>query len=125
MIELTPRKIRAIFTLVLVLIIHLIFDVLYRPMAYSTNLSDLGLKDSFTQVTAVLGISLLIVIVEKEKTTTTRSGNFFLAIVPVIAMITYEFIQILIPSLRFDFQDLFFTLGGGIFAWLIQRIVVR
>lgn len=73
--------------MVLVLIIHLSFDALYRPMAYSANLHDLGLKDSFTQITAVLGISLLIVIVEKEKTTTTRSGNYFLAIIPVLAMI--------------------------------------
>lgn len=111
--------------LVSVICIHLALDVLYRPMAYSRNLSDFGLKDSFTQITAVIGISLLIVLFEKDKLTTGRMGLFFLTIVPVVAMLSYEFIQFFIPPLRFDVQDLIFTLVGGILAWFIQSLIVR
>lgn len=111
--------------LVSVIIIHLALDILYRPMAYFQNLSDFGLKDSFTQITAVIGISLLIVVFEKDELTTGRMGLFFLTIVPVLAMLSYEFIQMLIPPLRFDAQDLIFTLAGGVFAWFIQSLIIR
>jgi hypothetical protein len=56
-------------------------------MAYSRNLSDFGLKDSFTQITAVIGISLLIVVFEKDKLRTGRMGQIFLILVPVVAML--------------------------------------
>jgi hypothetical protein len=125
MIPFRPRKIRALIALVSVICIHLALDVLYRPMAYYRNLIDFGLKDSFTQITAVIGISLLIVLFEKDKLTTGRMGQIFLTLVPVVAMLSYEFIQLLIPPLRFDVQDLIFTLVGGILAWFIQSLIVR
>ena len=49
MIQLTPRKVRAIILLVLVVLIHLMLDLIYRPMAYSLGLSDFGLKDSLRE----------------------------------------------------------------------------
>jgi len=125
MIPLTPRKVRAIILLVLVVLIHLMLDLIYRPMAYSLGLSDFGLKDSFTQITAVMGISLLMVVFEKEKITTGKMGKAFLTGVPVIAMLIYEFIQLLTSSLRFDIQDLVFTLVGGVFVWIIQSKIVK
>ena len=125
MIPFRPRKIRAFIVLVSVILIHLALDVLYRPMAFSQNLSDFGLKDSFTQITAVIGISLIIVLFEKDKLTTGRTGQIFLTVVPVVAMLGYEFIQLLIPSLSFDIQDLIFTLVGGLCAWFIQILIVR
>lgn len=125
MIQLTPRKVRAIILLVLVVLIHLMLDLIYRPMACSLGLSDFGLKDSFTQITAVMGISLLMVVFEKEKITTGKMGKAFLTAVPVIAMLIYEFIQLLTSSLRFDIQDLVFTLVGGVFVWIIQSKIVK
>lgn len=87
MIPFRPRRIRSVIVLVSVILIHLSLDVLYRPMAYSRNLSDFGLKDSFTQITAVIGISLLIVVFEKDKLRTGRMGQIFLILVPVVAML--------------------------------------
>lgn len=125
MIPLTPRKVRAIILLVLVVLIHLMLDFIYRPMAYSLGLNDFGLKDSFTQITAVMGISLLMVVFEKEKITTGKMGKVFLTVVPVIAMLIYEFIQPLTSSLRFDIRDLGFTLVGGVIVWIIQSKIVK
>ena len=87
MIPFGQRKIKSLIILVTVILIHLALDILYRPMAFSQNLNDFGLKDSFTQITAVIGISLIIVLVEKEKVTIGRSGQIFLTIVPVVAML--------------------------------------
>ena len=123
MSQLAPKKIKAIILLVVVIIIHLVLDLLYRPMSYSKNINDFGLKDSFTQITSVIGISLLMVLLEKDNLTTGRSGKVFLTLVPVVAMISYEFVQLLLPSLRFDMQDLIFTLVGGVFTWFIQGIL--
>ena len=125
MIPFGQRKIRSLIILVTVILIHLALDILYRPMAFSQNLNDFGLKDSFTQITAVIGISLIIVLVEKEKVTIGRSGQIFLTIVPVVAMLGYEFIQLLIPTQSFDNQDIIFTLLGGVFIWFIQSKIVN
>lgn len=111
--------------LVSVIIIHLALDILYRPMAYSKNINDFGLKDSFTQISSVIGISLLMVLIEKENFTTGRSGKVFLTLVPVVAMISYEFVQLLMPPLMFDTQDLIFTLVGGVFTWFIQGVLSK
>lgn len=121
--QLGPKKIKAIILLVAVVIIHLLLDLYYRPMAYSKNINDFGLKDSFTQISSVIGISLLMVLFEKENFTTGRSGRVFLTLVPVVAMISYEFVQLLLPPLRFDTQDLIFTLVGGVFTWFIQGVL--
>lgn len=118
--QLGPKKIKAIILLVAVVIIHLLLDLYYRPMAYSKNINDFGLKDSFTQISSVIGISLLMVLFEKENFTKGKSGRVFLTLVPVVAMISYEFVQLLLPPLRFDTQDLIFTLVGGVFTWFIQ-----
>lgn len=121
--QLGPKKIKAIIFLVAVVIIHLLLDLYYRPMAYSKNINDFGLKDSFTQISAMIGISLLMVLFEKENFTTGKSGRVFLTLVPVVAMISYEFVQLLLPPLRFDTQDLIFTLVGGVFTWFIQGVL--
>jgi len=123
--QLGPKKIKAIILLVAVVIIHLLLDLYYRPMAYSKNINDFGLKDSFTQITSVIGISLLMVLIEKENFTTGRSGKVFLTLVPVVAMISYEFVQLLLSPLRFDMQDLIFTLMGGVFTWFIQGVLSK
>lgn len=111
--------------LVLVVMGHLVLDLLYRPFAYSEDFYDFGLKDSFTQITAVLGISLLIVLFEKDKTTTGRAGSVFIIVVPVIAMLLYEWLQSLIAPLSFDKQDLVYTIIGGFVCWMMQWKLVK
>ena len=123
--QLAPKKIKAIILLVAVVIIHILLDLYYRPMAYSKNINDFGLKDSFTQITSVIGISLLMIFIEKENFTKGRSGKVFLTLVPVVAMISYEFVQLLLPPLRFDMQDLIFTFVGGVFTWFIQGVLSK
>lgn len=123
--QLAPKKIKAIILLVAVVIIHILLDLYYRPMAYSKNINDFGLKDSFTQITSVIGISLLMILIEKENFTKGRSGKVFLTLVPVVAMISYEFVQLLLPPLRFDMQDLIFTFVGGVFTWFIHGVLCK
>ena len=119
--SLSNRKTRAIIALIVVIIIHLALDLLYRPLAYERFWNDFGLKDSFTQITSVIGISLLMVIFEKEEAWNGKTGKIFLVVVPVIAMIIYEFLQIYITASRFDKQDLIFTLIGGVFVAVVQH----
>ena len=123
--SLGTAQIRSMVTLIVVIILHVVLDTVYRPIAYSHSFQDLGFKDSFTQVTSVIGISSLMVILEKEKTWDSKTGKFLLVIIPVIAMVIYEFIQRYIPASKFDPQDLLYTFVGGIFAAFIQSKVIR
>jgi len=118
-------KIRTIILLVFLIGIHLSMDMLYRPFAYLHSIEDFGVKESFTQITSVIGISLLMVLFEKENTWKSKIGKVFLFLIPVVAMVIYEFIQLYIPDSRFDTQDLLYTGIGGVFAALIQIKVVR
>ena len=111
--------------LIPVIVIHLALDILYRPLAYRHSFQDFGFRDSFTQITAVIGISLLMVILEREDAWDGRVGRLFLIIIPVIAMVVYEFIQLSISTLRFDPQDLLYTLIGGIVAGFIQFKIIK
>jgi hypothetical protein len=83
------------------------------------------IKPLYYYSVAVIGISLIIVLVEKEKVTIGRSGQIFLTIVPVVAMLGYEFIQLVILTQSFDNQDIIFTLLGGVFIWFIQSKIVN
>lgn len=123
--NLSNKKIRATVLLTLVVGIHLLLDILYRPFAYTNSLQDFGLKDSFTQITSVIGISLLMVLLEKESAWEGKRGKILLILTPIIAMVIYEFVQRFMPIAKFDLQDLVYTLVGGIFVVFIQFKIIR
>ena len=123
--NLSIKKIRTLIVFVFLIGIHLSLDMLYRPFAYHHSIKDFGIKESFTQITSVIGISLLMVLFEKENTWKGKTGKVFLFLIPVIAMVIYEFIQLYMPASKFDLQDILYTGIGGVFAALIQRKVIR
>lgn len=85
MIAHSKKKSKVLILLIINIIVHFILDKLYRPTAYSQTLYDFGIKDSFTQITSVIGISLLMVLFEKEETWHGKTGRLVLIIVPVVA----------------------------------------
>jgi hypothetical protein len=99
--------------------VHLILDFVYRPWAVANAIFDLGFKYSFSQITSVIGISLLIFLIEKDSNWKTWYGKAFLVIVPVMAMILYEFIQMYLEYSTFDPNDLWYTLMGEFGAYII------
>lgn len=125
MLSLSPRKIRSAVVLIFVIVLHLVLDILYRPLAYGRSFQDLGFKDSFTQITSVIGISLLMILLEKENAWNGRMGKLFLIVIPVISMIVYEYFQQFIAGSKFDLQDILYTLIGGGFIWFIQFKIVK
>ncbi len=120
-----PKKKKAILILIPLILTHIVIDTSYRPLAYINSFNDLGFKDSFTQITAVIGISLLMIIFEKKDTWNGKIGKIFLTVIPIIAMIFYEIIQIFTDSLTFDLQDIIYTLIGGIFNGIIQFKIIK
>lgn len=125
MLCLSPRKKRSGGILIFVIVLHLALDILYRPLAYNRSFQDLGIKDSFTQITSVIGISLLMILLEKDNAWKGRMGKIFLIVVPVMAMIGYEYFQQFIEASKFDPQDILYTLIGGFFLGFIQLKIVR
>lgn len=123
--SINSHKKKALFILIPLIVTHILLDIYYRPLAYINSFNDLGLKDSFTQITAIIGISLLMIIFEKEDTWYGKTGKIFLIIIPMIAMIIYEIIQIFIKRQTFDLQDIIYTLIGGIFIGIIQFKIIR
>lgn len=123
--SLSPRKKRSLAFLIMVIVVHLGLDLLYRPFAYSHSIQDLGFKDSFTQITSVIGISLLMVLFEKEEAWNNRAGKMLLIIVPVVSMVIYEYIQSFIHTSKFDQQDILYTLVGGLFIGTLQIGIFR
>ncbi|WP_375582547.1 hypothetical protein [Cyclobacterium xiamenense] len=120
-----PKKIRAILFLIPLVIVHLLLDFFYRPMAYSYSFNDFGFKDSFTQLTAVPGISFLMILFEKDDTWSGTTGKIFLVIIPVMAMLMYEAIQPFISKSTFDQLDILYTLLGGLANSILQFKIMR
>jgi hypothetical protein len=59
MTRLSNRKSRALIVLIVVVIVHLLLDLVYRPIAFINEIDDWGIKESFTQITSVIEISVL------------------------------------------------------------------
>ena len=111
------------FVLGSALIVHLMLDFIYRPWALDHGPSDFGLASSFTQATAVVGISAVMVLVERTGFWRDKAHEALLAIAPTLAMLGYECIQPWLPWGTFDPMDLIWTIGGGVLAWGIKLVV--
>jgi hypothetical protein len=114
---------RAAAVLVAAVALHLLLDLLYRPWALGRDSGDFGLASSFTQATAVVGISAVMVLVERTGFWRDKAHEALLAIAPTLAMLGYECIQPWLPWGTFDPMDLIWTIGGGVLAWGIKLVV--
>jgi glycopeptide antibiotics resistance protein len=116
---------KLIISIVLLIVIHLLADKFYRPWVIDNSISDFGMANSYTQITAVLGISILMVVFEKDSQWEGFFGKLILITTPVISMIVYEFLQNYLPWGTFDVKDIWFTLIGGLIAILVHNTVLK
>ncbi len=108
-------KIKLHATLMLLVIIgfHLLLDHLYRPLQFKSGHFDLGFAGSFTQITASIGIAMLMIIRDTHQldhAAALQRQRYFYSVVPVFAMTAYELVQIWYPIATFDATDLLYCL---------------
>lgn len=120
----TVRR-RALFLLPIIVGVHLWLDLVYRSWVQAFGWNDWGLAASFTQITAILGIACLMVLREWRDSVTEPPPQVFFIMVPALAMVAYEVLQIWLPT-TFDTQDLIYCLiGGAINGLMLKTIVFR
>ena len=103
--------------------LHLALDLVYRPWALERQPIDLGLAGSFTQVTAVVGVSALMVLLESRALWRDRLNESLVVVAPTVGMLGYEMLQRWLPWATFDEADLAWTLVGAVAAWVVKRAV--
>ncbi len=118
----TVRR-RALFLLPIIVGVHLWLDLVYRDWVKAFGWNDWGLADSFTQITAILGIACLMVLREWRDSVPEPPPQIFFFLVPVLAMAGYEVLQIWLPA-TFDRQDLIYCLIGAAINGLILKTIV-
>lgn len=114
---------RALAVAVGIVAIHLWMDLVYRAWVGKFGWNDAGLAESFTQITAILGIACVMVWIEHRPKIIEPPPFVFFAAVPVIAMAGYELLQIWLPA-TFDVQDLLYCAVGGVINILMLRYFV-
>jgi len=107
----------------IVLLAHLALDIVYRPWAFERQPIDLGLAGSFTQVTAVVGVSALMVLLESRALWRDRLNESLVVVAPTAGMLGYEVLQRWLPWTTFDPADLAWTVVGAVVAWAVKRAV--
>ena len=111
----SPRRI-AMIVVAGVTCLHLGLDLLYRPWAWHSGVPDLGLADSFSNLTAVIGCSTLMVLTDRTENPPALADRGLRVVAPVIGIAAYEVLQQWLPWGTFDIQDLLWTAWGGLIA---------
>jgi hypothetical protein len=109
-------------TLLAVIVLHLSLDIFYRPWIFGNGINDYGFAASFTQCTAIFGITCIMLLVEYRPSSVAKPPMpfAFFVFIPVLAMTLYEFLQILLPA-TFDWMDLVYCLIGGVLNALLLK----
>ena len=116
----------AFFVLILVIALHLFLDFVYRPFQLKRGFFDFAFAGSFTQITAIIGIAMIMIIAEFGKSDVVAQSPYFFIVVPTVAMIVHELLQIWYPISTFDWLDLFYcVLGSLITSPIVRRIVPK
>jgi hypothetical protein len=118
-----PLPIPALAVAVITAGVHVALDLVYRPWAWRKQFADLSFADSFTNFTSVIGLSAVMVLVERRKMWTDPWQAWLVVVAPVVAMIAYEFLQPLLPWGTFQVSDLVWTAIGGLAVVLLKRWV--
>ena len=96
--------------------LHLALDLLYRPWAWRSGVVDFGLADSFSNLTAVVGCSALMVLTDRAESPPALADRSLRVVAPAIGIAAYEMLQRWLPWGTFDIQDLLWTAWGGLVA---------
>lgn len=115
-----PLPMPALIVALVTAAIHIGLDVLYRPWAWRNQVSDFGVADSFTNFTAVIGLSAIMVLSERRRLWADPWLAWLVVFSPVVAMVAYEFLQPLLSWGTFAISDLVATLLGGVVVVLIK-----
>ena len=122
-VDRTQIRRRALMLIPIIVCVHLGLDLVYRDWVREYGWNDWGLASSFTQITAILGIACLMILIELKPTETNAPPLGFFVVVPMLAMLGYEVLQIWLPA-TFDVQDIGYCLIGGILNWAMLRFIV-
>lgn len=118
-----PVPLSALVVAVVTAAAHIALDAFYRPWAWAQQVSDLGFANSFTNLTAVIGLSALMVLWERRRLWVDPWQSWLVVVAPVVAMVAYEFLQLFLPTGTFSANDLIYTLIGGLAIVPIKRRV--
>jgi glycopeptide antibiotics resistance protein len=103
--------------------VHIGLDAFYRPWAWANEISDFGVANSFTNLTAVIGLSAVMVLWERRRLWVDPWQSWLVVVAPIVAMVAYEFLQLFLPMGTFSATDLIYSLVGGLAVVPIKRRV--
>jgi hypothetical protein len=121
-------RIKAGLVAITAAVVHLLADKFYRPAIYANDSFDFGLADGFTQITAIVGISSVIIFWESSPRSSNpfspKSLAGFAVIVAPFSMLVYECLQLWYPFAVFDTRDLGYCLIGGILNFFVVNKIL-
>ena len=92
----------------------------YRPYIYNNDINDFGIADSMGNLGGiVVQLFLSLALLNSRKIQTIRVFAFIIG-----GYIIYEILQPFLPKGTFDWKDIYGTLIGGAFSFLIWWMIV-
>ena len=109
-----------------ILIVGFFWLVLIRPFLLRNNISAFFIADCMPNFLAVIILTFGTMTLPKNQNS---KGIFKKTVTFTGSMITYEFMQLIIPGRVFDYKDIIASVLGGIFTYLIltltNRIIIK
>lgn len=99
---------------------HLLLETLYRPWAWRRGIADFHFADSFTNATAVVGLSSVMVLLDRGLWAD-RASESLIILAPLIGVIGYEFLQPFLPWGTLDPWDIAWSFAGAAIAATLKR----
>lgn len=103
------------------LVLGLLSKLVYRKFIYLNKINDFGLADSLPSLIAVFGISFATLSFYQFKQAKISYSIFAMS---SFSMIAYEFSQLFEFGV-YDVNDIIASLIGGIFAFVVYRVLNR
>lgn len=110
------------FLFIGILIVAFFWAVLIRPFLLKNNISAFFIADCMPNFLAVIILTFGTMTLPKYQNS---KGIFKKTITFTGSMITYEFLQLIIPGRVFDYKDIIASILGGIFTYLILTLTNR
>jgi len=92
---------------------------IYRPFIYANNINDFGIADSMGNLGGIIvQIFFGLAVLNSSKKKGLRLILFF-----IIGYIFYEVVQPFLPKGVFDWKDIYGTIIGGIFSYILFLLI--